>query len=555
MYPHLYPHLYPTMYPLYPFGMSLRKRSNVNLESLSLTYFDENLRPPKPSRGPPVIRPGSSSKPPPSWLHLVSGSTLPPLPLAIGWPRVVPEMPETSLPPDPRPWDVWLRASFPDHIVAPMAHRHLALWAWLDTLTPGIRPRPKVDIWPRGGAKSSTAELGCAWVGRQRRRRFGLYVCKTQDAANRHVQSIAALFETLGVPRAVNEYGHSKGWTRQMLRTAHGFNLLAIGLDVGVRGAKLDELRPDLIILDDVDDRHDSAMVVQRKVEIITESILPAGSADCATLFIQNRIHDGSIAAMLADGKADFLLDRLPVLEEPAIIGLIYEQRDREDGTRVYEITGGTPTWDGQSLDICNQQINDWGRRAFLREAQHLTKNDDTGLWQRVRDIEPYRHVGPLPELVRIVVALDPSATSGGDEAGIVVAGVDARGHGYVLADLSLQASPAQWAAVVVAAYHTYNANQIVAEVNNGGAMVNTVISTIPGAPRVKQLHASRGKLTRAEPVQNLYERGLVHQVGVFSLLEDELCTWKPGMPSPNRLDALVWALSELMLKPKVGFV
>lgn len=452
-----------------------------------------------------------------------------------------------------RGWQQWLGDEFPAYVRAPFAPRHLALWAWLDSLTPGVRPRPKVDIWPRGGAKSSTAELGCTWVGRQRKRRFGLYVSGTQDQADKHLMSVAALFEALSIPRAVNAYGASKGWTRQMLRTAHGFNMLSIGLDKGVRGIKLDELRPDLIILDDVDDRHDTPATVAKKIATITENILPAGAPDCAILFIQNRVHDGSIAAQLADGTAEFLLDRLPVTEEPAIIDLELEHITNADGTAAYALRG-TPTWAGQDIAVCTQQINAWGRRAFLREAQHLTKNDAGGLWRRARDITPYRvRKDDVPDLVRVVVAIDPSATEAGDEAGIIVAGRDDSGHGYVLADRSLQGSPMAWANEAVAAYHEYKADRLIAESNNGGEMVGVVISTVAGAPRVRLIHASRGKQTRAEPVQNLYEQGRVHHINIFDALEDELCSWQPGDASPNRLDALVWALTELMLGPRVG--
>jgi hypothetical protein len=454
--------------------------------------------------------------------------------------------------PAPLPWRTWLAQHFPAYVAAPFAPRHEALWGWLEALEPGVRPRPKVDIWPRGGGKSTSAELGCARVGATQRRRFALYVSKTQDAADRHVQSIAALFERLGIDRALNRYGTSKGWSRQMLRAANGFNVLAIGLDAGVRGVKLDDLRPDLIILDDVDDRHDTPATVAKKRETITESILPSGSTDCAILFIQNRIHDASMAAQLADGTADWLLDRLPSIEEPAVIDLAYEQRAREDGTLYYAVTGGTPTWEGQSLAICEQQINAWGRRAFEREAQHLTRRTGNGLWNEARDLAPHR-VTEAPELVRIVVAVDPNASSGNDEAGIVVDGLGVDGHAYLLADRTVAGGPAIWAREAVAAYHTFNADALLAEANNGGDMVAITIGTIPNAPPVTLLHASRGKLTRAEPIQMLYEQGMVHHVGVFALLEDELCSWRPGMPSPNRLDAQVWALTDLLLQTMTG--
>lgn len=276
-----------------------------------------------------------------------------------------------TLPSEDRDWRTWLADEFPLYVRAPFAARHTRLWQWVDALRPRIRPRPCVELWGRGGAKSTTTELGCAWAGRQLKRRFGLYVSGIQDQADKHIGSVATLFEHLGIERAVNEYGSSKGWTRQMLRTAHGFNMLSIGLDKGVRGVKLDELRPDFIVLDDVDSRHDTPAAVQKKIEIITENILPAGSADCAILFVQNIIHGNSIAARLADGSADFLLDRLPVHIEKAVNGLQYALRQRDDSTSYYVITAGTATWPGQSLETCAAQLNDWGLTAFLREAQH----------------------------------------------------------------------------------------------------------------------------------------------------------------------------------------
>ena len=174
-------------------------------------------------------------------------------------------------------------------------------------------------------------------------------------------------------------------------------------------------------------------------------------------------------------------------------------------------------------------------------------------LWQRSR-IEATR-VTRAPDLTRIVTAIDPSATAGGDEAGIVTAGVGmcaCKGapelHGFVLADNSVQATPERWAAAAVTAYHLHKADKLIAESNNGGDMVRVTIGTIAGGPPVKLIHASRGKHTRAEPISMLYEQGKVHHVGAFPKLEDELCSWTPGGASPNRLDALVWALTETMI-------
>lgn len=170
-------------------------------------------------------------------------------------------------------------------------------------------------------------------------------------------------------------------------------------------------------------------------------------------------------------------------------------------------------------------------------------------LW--TRDIIERGRTAVLPELYRIVVAIDPSATSGGDEAGIITAGSN-DGRFFVLGDDSLQGSPKAWASAAVAAYYRYQADCIVAEDNNGGEMVELTINTVDSSVPVKRVHASRGKRTRAEPIAAIFEDGRGHMVGGFPELEDELCLWIPGDDSPNRLDAMVWAGTELMLEPEI---
>jgi predicted phage terminase large subunit-like protein len=152
-------------------------------------------------------------------------------------------------------------------------------------------------------------------------------------------------------------------------------------------------------------------------------------------------------------------------------------------------------------------------------------------------------------QLVRIVVAVDPAVTAGedSDETGIIVAGLGTDGQAYVLDDLTCRLPPDGWARRVVHALRKWGADRIVAEANNGGQLVETVLRTIDPSLPLTLVHASRGKLTRAEPIAALYEQGKVHHVGGFPELEDELCAWVPGMSdSPDRLDALVWGLTEL---------
>lgn len=181
------------------------------------------------------------------------------------------------------------------------------------------------------------------------------------------------------------------------------------------------------------------------------------------------------------------------------------------------------------------------GRQELM--AQILTDNP-AALWKR-SDIDTAR-VLKSPDLEKIVVGVDPSATSGGDEAGIITAGRAANEY-YTLADDSIQGSPKTWATAAVTAYHRHKANCIVAEDNNGGEMVEAVIKQIDPNVIVKRVHASRGKATRAEPVAAISEQGRDHHVGTFPALEDELCLWMVGDASPNRLDAKVWAITELL--------
>lgn len=163
------------------------------------------------------------------------------------------------------------------------------------------------------------------------------------------------------------------------------------------------------------------------------------------------------------------------------------------------------------------------------------------------------------PDLQRIIVAVDPSGTSGdeddrSDEVGVVVVGLGVDGHAYVLEDVTLKAPPAVWGKVVVTTYQRHEADAIVGEINYGGAMVAHVIRSAASASNIpinfKEVTASRGKVVRAEPISAIYEQGKVHHVGAHPDLEDQLCAMTTagymGDRSPDRADALVWGLSEL---------
>lgn len=197
------------------------------------------------------------------------------------------------------------------------------------------------------------------------------------------------------------------------------------------------------------------------------------------------------------------------------------------------------------------------GTRLGRQELYAEILDDIPGaLWTRemVRVLVPpriLRHGEVELDLARVVVAIDPAVTHGedSDETGIVVAGLDVGGKGHVLADRSCRLSPDGWARRAVAAYHEYKADRIVAEVNNGGDLVESVLRAVDPSIPYTAVHASRGKRVRAEPVAALYEQGKVTHAEVFPELEDQLCTYTPESgDSPDRLDALVWAVTHLML-------
>lgn len=170
----------------------------------------------------------------------------------------------------------------------------------------------------------------------------------------------------------------------------------------------------------------------------------------------------------------------------------------------------------------------------------------EAAIWPKDRD---------RPEMRRVVVAVDPSGTKGdggGDDIGIVVAGIGVDGRGYVIADRTCQLPPAGWGARVITAQKEFGADRIVAETNFGGALVESVIRSIDRSAPFKAVTASRGKVQRAEPVAALYEQGRVSHLAVMPELEDQMtqmtATGFLGDGSPDRVDALVWSLTELML-------
>jgi phage terminase large subunit-like protein len=193
------------------------------------------------------------------------------------------------------------------------------------------------------------------------------------------------------------------------------------------------------------------------------------------------------------------------------------------------------------------------GRQELMGE---ILEEVEGALWQRatieactLTDRKP-------PGFARVVISVDPAVSSGATSnlTGIVAAGLGTDRHGYVIDDRSGRYTPDEWGRVAVKMFDDFKADRIVAEGNQGGDMVRHVLETVrPNIP-VTIVHASRSKQARAEPVAALYEQGRVHHVKPFPDLEDQMCTWEPlsGDPSPDRLDAMVWAFTNLMLDAQV---
>jgi hypothetical protein len=312
-----------------------------------------------------------------------------------------PESPSIGLNED---WAPWLRRHFSPYFSrhgkpVGFASFHCELWEWVWSLRIGIRPDPFIAIWSRDAGKSTNAEIGCVALGARRVRRYGLYISSTQDKADDHVSNVGEILENSPVTREdpaltsrrVGKYGQSKGWRRNRLRTASGFTLDALGLDSAARGAKLDEQRPDFIVLDDIDQDGDTELKVQKKIDQLTRKIFPAGASDVAILGVQNLVHANSVFARFVDGRNQFLLNRKVSGPHPALRGLDYLETDGK-----VQLTAGEATWTGLSFDRCQQIVNDTGITAFLAEYQH-DKSAQQGAFFGDAWLESVHVVDPFP--------------------------------------------------------------------------------------------------------------------------------------------------------------
>lgn len=319
----------------------------------------------------------------------------------------------------------WLRMKFPRAVRQPFAARHERFWDYIESIKLGERPKPRAEIWPRGGGKSSSGHLAVARLAFKRERRFVLYLSGTQDQANRHLMSVGNHLAKIGLQPGYTEYKSRKGWNRQIL-IAKDFTVVAQGLETAARGMLIEDYRPDYIVADDFDGPKDTRIITESKIEAFTGSIIPTGSTDCGILLLQNLIHEGSMMNMIYTGTSEFLMDIDVPEPEPAIFGMTYERVRADKGRSYYVITGGAASWEGQDIKMCEAQINAQGLKMFLRESQHEV-DASTGKFFLVEKGMP-EVVSKLPchpngraMEMRVCLAEDLAATEGGGDHTVFV--------------------------------------------------------------------------------------------------------------------------------------
>ncbi len=280
-----------------------------------------------------------------------------------------------------------------------------------------------------------------------------------------------------------------------------------------------------------------------------TEVILESTSAGAAGLFYQ-LCHDAM------KGRSEFIFVFMPWFWQDE-----YRKTPPDDFVLTPDEAAFKQTFDLDDAQIYWRRLKVaalggiWTfRREYPSTPEEAFHSDQPGaLWQRETIEKNRRHADDVPEMKRIIIAVDPAVTSNrhSDETGIIVAGLGTDDHAYILADLSGKYTPAAWASQVVSAYYTHTADCVVAEVNQGGDLVEHTLRSFDPAIAYKSVHASRGKIARAEPVAALDTRGMVHHIGRLAQLEDQMCAFDPieNSKSPDRVDARTWAVTELLLK------
>lgn len=445
------------------------------------------------------------------------------------------------------PWDIAAPILFPGSFSAPSCEPHKRLWLWGDQIQLGDPQDPFFAIWSRNLAKSTSAETLIGYLLLLMRRKYCWYVSETQSSADDHVASITAsltteenkqLFPLLKSAR-MDRVGEQNVWRRNRFKSKPlGITIDSVGLNSRIRGRKDEDQRPDIIVFDDIDGRHDTAETTQKKLQIISDTILPSGSTDVIYMGIQNLVSVAGVFAQIVNGE-------LPI-KNAIIDGPIPAiQNLKLDGD---QIVGGTAVWPERlSIEVCQRIIDDTpnGFSAFMREYQHDVEKTEGAAWTRETIHHLADGVSPPDSYDYVIVGVDPAGNKKdtSDLTGIVVAGVKDN-IGYILEDRSGRYDANEWAKIVCDLADLYHA-QILVETNQGGMYLKTVIKNYKPNARIIERAATISKEERATPVSQLYQQNRVFHVKPFPDLEKQMITWSRAVSpkSPDRIDALTWAL------------
>lgn len=465
----------------------------------------------------------------------------------------------------------WHQKVLPNYFPKGYAPYHTNFWNWAANITTNTPPQPWFSMWGRGLAKSTNAEAATIYLAARQQRRYWLYICGTQQQADDHVGTIAAMLETptiethypnLANPK-IGKHGNQKGWRRNRVWTQNGFVVDALGLDSAVRGAKLEEQRPDGAVFDDIDDRNDTPETVHRKEGTIAATILPALTPNAAIIIAQNYTHLNSIAARLEDGRADYLANRILSGPHPAIAGMEVQPNPNYNPTNpnspTHLITAGEPTWpSGMNTQTAEMQITRIGLHHFETESNNKRANIKGALWNTDL-LDQTRQTTPPPQWDRIAIGVDPNKTGRGDDAGIITAAtttINDTPHAYILKDSSQLTAPSEWRNTAADDYLTHNAACFVVERTGLGEHAKLTLQDAPALKnhtiQIEPVDAKLGKEDRARPIAQLFKDNRVHLLGHHPYLEQQLTTWIPGKgKSPGAIDAMVHVITHLLIDPQ----
>jgi len=296
------------------------------------------------------------------------------------------------------------------------------------------------------------------------------------------------------------------------------------------------------IIDDPIKNREEALSTTYREKtwEWYTTTFYTRLEKDASILLIMTRWHEDDLAGRILkqaeENGEQWEVVCLPAISEP-------ESRSAYDIRTEPNIA----LWENKyNLDRLAEIRAVLGPYQFAALYQQRPTPITGGMW-KYADIDKHR-VSKAPQLTRVVVGVDPAVTSDvkSDETGIVVVGIGKDKDLYVLGDYSIRGTPLEWAHQVVYAYESHDADRVIGEVNNGGDMIESTLRFVMKSLPYTPVHASRGKQIRAEPIAAMYEQGQIHHVGSFPMLEGQMVEWVPGEKSPDRMDALVWACTEL---------